>query len=140
MIMCVTCFFILKMLIPTIQTFCRLFSTLFEIQSDAVCLISATLNLFHSEYPAWGVCLFFNLHLAQVGGGLTAAPCSHQDIMIQWRKIKGSQQVKTSNSRIYKRKGVTQPSAVSKMSMHSSGDLDKSQYQTVRLDFMRALQ
>lgn len=33
-------------------------------------------------------CLLFNVHLIQVGGGLTAAPCLNQDLIIQRRKIK----------------------------------------------------
>lgn len=50
-----------------------------------------------------GLFCFSNLHLAQVGGGLIAALCSHQYIMKQWRQIKWSQWVKRNNPRIYKR-------------------------------------
>lgn len=33
-------------------------------------------------------CLLLNVHLIQVGGGLMAALCSNQDLIIQRRKIK----------------------------------------------------
>lgn len=38
-----------------------------------------------------GSVVVFNLHLAQVSGGLTATLGSHENIMIQWKQIKGAQ-------------------------------------------------